>query len=153
MGDYNDSETVIGHGKELAYSDTENGTYTPIPGTIEVNLPERELGESEILNDDSEHYHKDYLPSVFDPGTISFTYQYGKTAFAEVEALFQLASATATRASATKWWRITSPDGSTSKVRGFLKSHNLPMEQEDAVVVEAEIRCRGKMTFTPASVS
>lgn len=153
MAGYDADEVVIGHGKELAWSDTENGSYTPIPGTIEVNLPERELGESEILNDDSPDYHKDYLPSVFDPGTISATYQYGKTAFAEVEALYQLASVTATRDSATKWWRITNPDGSASKVRGFIKTHNLPMEQEDAVVVELEIRCRGKMTFTPASVS
>jgi hypothetical protein len=145
-------EAIISHGKHIAYSDTEGGTYTNVDGTVDVNLPERELGGSEITNDDSPDFHKDYIPGMYEPGTTGFTYRYNKTTFEALETIYQLASASGTRLQATKWWLVTIPDGSTAKFRGFLTAHNLPMEgAEDSPVVECEIQVRGKIAYTPAS--
>ena len=148
MADFNEDEVIIGYGKELAYSDEENGSYTTIAGTIEVNLPERELGEAETTNDDSANYHKTYIPALYEPGNATFTYRYTATQFAELEAIFQLASDVSTRADAIKWWRETLADGSVTKFQGFLKKHDLPVEIEESPSVEGEIKVTGPMTFT-----
>lgn len=145
---FNRDEAIIPHGKHIAFSDTLGGAYTNVDGTIDISLPERELGASEITNDDSPDFHKDYIPGMYEPGTIGFTYLYTKTGFADVEAVFQLASASATRANATKFWKITLPDGSTGIVQGFLTKHSLPLEgDEDSPVVECELQTLGKLTF------
>jgi hypothetical protein len=148
---YERDEHILGFGKKLAYSATSGGTYIEIDGTQEVNLPERELGAAEITNDDSVAYHKDYIPALYEPGTVSFTYVYGKTVFAAVEAVFQLASVAATRADATKFWKVTLSDGSIAAFQGFITKHDLPAELEDAIVVEGEIQVVGPMTFTAAA--
>ncbi len=153
MSAYNRSEHIIGHGKKLAFSNTQNGTFTNVAGTVEVNLPERELGASEITNDDSPDFHKDYQPGMYEPGTVGFTYQYGKTQFAELEAIFQLATVANTRASATKWWRLTLPDGAVAKWQGFLTKHDLPVEGEDGPIVEGEMQVIGKVIYTPSGGS
>jgi hypothetical protein len=150
---YSDTEHTIGHGFNVAYADTLAGlsSGTSIDGTTDVHLPESELGESEITNDDTPDFQKDFLPGLYDPGTVSFSYKYGKTLFATVEALYQLAAVAATRVSATKFWKVTLPDGSTATFKGFLKKHSLPSAgQEDAITCECEIRVRSKITFTPA---
>lgn len=148
-----DSEYIISHGKHIAYSDTENGTYVTIEDTREISFPEAELGSAETTNDSTPDFRKDYIPGLYEPGTISFTYVYGKTQFAAIEALFQLASVAGTRNSATKYWKITLSDGSTGIVRGFLTKHTLPgSEGEDVHVCECEIQCRGKLTFAAPAV-
>jgi hypothetical protein len=148
---YERDEHILGFGKKLAYSATLGGTYIEIDGTQEVNLPERELGAAETTNDDSAAFHKDYIPSLYEPGTVSFTYVYGKTVFAAVEAVFQLASVAATRADASKFWKVTLSDGSIAAFQGFITKHDLPAELEDAIVVEGEIQVVGPMTFTAAA--
>jgi hypothetical protein len=139
-------EVIIGHGKQLLYCDTVDGTYTKVDGTIEVNLPERELEAEEITNDDSPDFHKDYNPGMYEPGTVPFTYKYTKTQFAALETIFQLATVAATRSSATKFWKVILTDGSTASFRGFLTKHDLPMEQ-GTVNVEAEMQVCGKMSY------
>jgi hypothetical protein len=152
---YTPSEHNIGHGKKLEFSDASNfSSPTQIFGTVSVPLPERELGASEKTNDDSPDYHKEYQPGLYEPGTVDFTYNYAKTEFEKVETLFALAQVAATRASATKYWRLTLPDGSTAVWQGFITANNLPAEQEDTLVCEASMQVTGKMTFTkyvPAS--
>ena len=145
---YARDEHIIGHAKQLSYGDTLVGATTRVFGTREVNLPERELGTAEVTNDDTPDFHKDYIPGLYEPGTVSFTYLYAKSQFAALEAIYQLATVAATRASATKFWKVTLPDASTATFKGFLTKHDLPMETEDEVVVEAEIQVVGKITFT-----
>lgn len=144
---YDRTEHILGYGKHLFYG-AANPATTPVYGTIDIQLPERELGTAEITNDDSPNYHKDYIPALYEPGKVPFTYRYGRTLFAALEAIFLLASVTATRASATKWWKVTLPDGSTAVFQGFLTKHDLPTQLEDSPVVEAEIQVIGMMTFT-----
>lgn len=143
------AETIIGAGKRLAYCATSNGTFISVFGTVDISLPERELGVSEITNDDSPDFHKDYIPGLYEPGTIPFTYRYTKTQFALLEAIYQLATVAATRASATKYWKVTLGDGSVAAFQGFLTKHDLPVEgEEDSPVVECELQVIGKMTWT-----
>lgn len=151
MATYDRDEHVLGYGKSIAFSDSENGSYTTIAGTIDVQLPERELGAAEITNDDSEDYHKDYTPRLYEPGTASFSYKYTASQFAELETVYQLASDAGTRASATKWWKVTLPDGEVHKFRGFLTKHDLPVEIEEVPTVESEIQVCGKMNAAVAS--
>lgn len=150
---YAREEHVLGHAKQIAYGDTLATATNTIFGTREVSLPERELGTADITNDNSPDFHKDYLPALYEPGTVSFTYVYAKTVFAQVEAIYQLATVAATRVSATKFWKVTLPDGSTATFRGFLLKHDLPMESEDAIVVESEIQVIGKIVFTAAAAA
>jgi hypothetical protein len=153
MSDYAPSEHVIGHGKRLEYGDADsNSYYTKVAGTIDITLPERELGKSETTNDDSPDATKEYTPAIYEPGTLPFTYRYQRSQFTALETVFQLASAPETRATATKYWRVTLPDGSKAVVRGFLTKHSLPVDgQEDSPVVECEVQCIGKMVWTPAA--
>lgn len=153
MSEFNRDEAIIGQGKQLSYSDTEEGEYTTIGGTVEINLPERELASEEITNDDSPDRHKDYIPGLFEPGTTSFTYIYGKTQFAQIETVYQLAKDPATVPQATKFWKFALPDGSIASWRGFITKHNLPTEIEKAVTVEGEMQVIGAVEFAPAGDS
>jgi hypothetical protein len=151
---FNRNEVTPAIGKQLAYADTLAGTYTRIFGTQEINLPERELGNDEITNDDSPDFHKDYVPGLYEPGTVSFSYVYGKTQFAAVEALFQLATVAANRSATTgslnptKYWKATLADGSVAAFKGWVTKHDLPTEIEGQLIVEGEIQTSGKMSFT-----
>jgi hypothetical protein len=141
-------EVIIGHGKHIAYSD-DGVTYTTVDGTVDISLPERELGATEITNDDSPNFHKDYIPGLYEPGKVNFTYRYTKTQFAALETIYQKANTAATRGDATKTWKVTLPDASTAVFNGFLTSHNLPIDGgEDSPVVEGEIQVIGLMTWT-----
>jgi hypothetical protein len=80
---------------------------------------------------------------------VSFSYRYAKTQYAAVEALLNLATVAANRAGATKFWKVTLPDGSVAAFRGFVSKNDLPLEQEDGPACEAEITVTSKMTFTP----
>jgi hypothetical protein len=149
---FNRDEVIISHGKRLAYCDTINGTYVNVFGTIDVSLPERELGAAEITNDDSADFHKDYNPGMYDPGTAPFSYRYTRSQFTALETIYQLATVAATRANATKFWKVTIPDGSTAIFKGFITAHNLPMEgSEDSPVVEGELQVCGKIAWVAAS--
>lgn len=144
-------EVEIGYGKKLEYSDNGTSGWTQVFGTIDIQLPQRELGEAEITNDDSEDFHRDFIPGLYDPGVAPFTYVYTDSVFAGLETLFQLASVRATRAAATKYWRTTLADGSTKVYRGFLKKHDLPVDVDGVPTCEAEIRVSGKMTTASGS--
>jgi hypothetical protein len=145
---YTPAEHQIGHGKKLEWADDVDFTSpTQIFGTVSVPIPERELGASEKTNDSSPDYHKEYQPGLYEPGTLDFSYNYAMTEFEKVETLYALAKVPATRASATKFWRLTLPDGSVAKWKGFITANNLPAEQEDTLVCEASMQCSGAMTF------
>ena len=137
------NEAIIGYGKKLSYGGTQ------IPGTVQVDLPERELAAEEVTNDDSPDRHKEYIPGLYEPGTMGFSYRYGKTAFAAMETVFMGASvAGATPDSAIKDWVYTLPDGSSASWRGFITSHKLPAELEGVLTVEGEMQVVGKVTFS-----
>jgi hypothetical protein len=140
-------EVMSHHGKRIAYADTLAGSYTTVFGTVDINLPERELEEEEVTNDDSADYTKDFEPGLYDPGSASFTYKYQKTQYTALETLFQLATVPATRVDATKFWKVTLVDGSTAIFQGYLKTHNLPLEGATVPTVDAEIRVKGKVTW------
>jgi len=147
------TDPIIGYGKHIAYSSDGGSTYTSVGKTTEVKLPERELGTAEITNDDSPDFHKEYIPALYEPGTVTFSYIYTAAQFAALETIYQLAADTATRADATKTWKVTFPDGSTSVFDGFMTKHDLPLALEDGVTVEAEIQVSGQMTFTAGMAS
>lgn len=144
---YDRDEHILGHAKRIAYGDTLIAISNDVFGTIDINLPERELESEELTNDDSPDFHKDYMPGLYEPGTVGFSYRYAKTMFTALEAVYQLATVAGTRADATKFWKVTLPDGSTAIFSGFLKAHNLPVEGATSPVVEAEIQVIGKITW------
>lgn len=143
-----ESEATIGHGKTLSWSDTANGTFVAMPGTVKVSIPDAELGTAEITNDDSPDRRKDYIPCLYEPGTVGGSYIYGATAFEAFEEIFQLGSSPTTAPTATKYWKLTLPDGAIAAWRGFLTKHGMDPEMEDAIEVEFEMQVRGKLTFT-----
>lgn len=136
---YSNTEHSIGHGYNVAYSD-DGTTYTSIEGTFDVTPPERQLGSADITNDDTADNHKDSLPGLFDPGVCKFSYHYGKTQYAAVEAVFL--------ARTNKYWKITAPDSSVRTFRGYITKHSEPTAgQEEAIQVDVEIQLRTKQTF------
>jgi hypothetical protein len=148
MADFNRDEAEIGFGKTIEYSDNGTSGWVKVPGTVEANFPESELEMVEVTNDDSPDRHKDYVVGLYEPGTVSFTYRYGRTAFAALDAVYKLATTAEGRVNATKHWRISLADGSACTFRGVLTSHNLPTDIEDVLTVEAEIQVVGQATFT-----
>jgi hypothetical protein len=146
-------EAILKAGKHLAFSDTESGTYTNVDGTTEMNFPDRELGKAEVTNDDSPDRTKQYIPALYEPGTVSFKYIYGATSFDALETIYQLAVDQAGAIAARKWWKITLADGAFVKFEGFLTKHTLPLDGlEDAPIVEGEIQVSGAMVYTPPVV-
>ena len=134
--------SYCGDGGNIGNADTRNrSTWT---------FPERELSSAEeVTNDDSPDRHKEYIPGLYEPGTMSFSYRYGKSAFASMETVFMGASvAGATPADSIKFWTYTLPDGSVAKWRGFITSHKLPAELEGVLTVEGEMQVIGKVTFS-----
>lgn len=146
---YDPATHRIGHRGALGYCDTVDGDYIRVRGTQECNIPESELGESETTNDDSTDFHKEYIPGVFEPGNVTFTYVFQADQFSDIDVLRLLGSSLGTRASGTKFWRHFLPDGSKYQFRGWVKSNKLPRDQEGTIVCEAEIKVIGKTTFTP----
>jgi hypothetical protein len=145
------AEAAIGYGKRLQFSDA-GSTWNTLFGTVDVQLPERDLGEAELTNDDSPDFHKDYLPGLFEPGEVSGSYRYTRSMYAHMESLYQRATVAANRPSdaATPvllFWKCTLTDGAVATWRGFIKTHNLPTEIEGVLTVEFSIKVSGKMTF------
>lgn len=153
MADIVEEEVILGFGKTIEFSDTENGSYTKLPGSITTTLPDRELGEAETTNDDSPDFHRQFIPGLYDPGVVSLTYRYSATGYAMMEELFQLAADAVTRPDAIKWWKVTLIDGAVAKFRGWVKKNGMPVELDTSPEVECEIRATGKMSFTPAGGS
>ncbi len=140
-------ECIIGYGKSIGYSDTQGGGLTMVDGTIEISYPESELGKAEITNDDSPDFHKDYIPGLYEPGTVKVTYRYTSSIYTQMQTVYQLASVAATRASATKYWTIELPDGATTEFRGFISKNNLPIpDLEGSPICEMEIQVGGSST-------
>jgi len=148
MADFVNADAIIGYKKKIEFSDTLMGTYVKLAGTININLPERELGTAETTNDDSPGFHKQYIPALYEPGTVTVSYRYGAPGFAAVETLFQLAAVASTRAAATKFWKVTLPDTTVAAFQGFVTRNNLPLEIEDSPECEFEIQVSGAMTYT-----
>ncbi len=146
------SEVILGYGKHIAYADSAGGSYTNVDGTQDIQLPERELGESEITNDDSGDYHRDFIPALYDAGVVTFTYVYTKSQFAALDTIFQLGTTANGRGLGTggcqKYWKVTLPDGSTAKFTGYLRKHDLPTTIDESPVVNVEIRVNSKMTYS-----
>lgn len=156
MSDYAPEEAGIGFGKILEYTDVQaNGTpgttWTKIPGTVEIETPDVELEAVETTNDDTHDFTKDYIVGLYEPGTLPFSYRYGKTAFAAIEAVYMLATVASTRKSATKFWRLTLPDGSKLQWKAFITKHGMPCEIDDVLTVEGEMQVTSKRTFTAAA--
>jgi hypothetical protein len=150
MANYDPDEAGIGYGKILEYSADGTTGWVKVPGTVEFEFPDTELEAAETTNDDSPDGHKDYIPGLYEPGTVPFSYRYGKTAFALIDAVFMLATVAATRATATKFWRQTMPDGSKMAFKGFITKHSMPADIDGVLTVEGEMQCIGKRVFTPA---
>lgn len=140
---------IIPFGKTIAYCDTANGEFIAIAKTQKVTLPEAELGKAESTHDQSADAHKEYLPTLYEPGTMKVTYEYTAAQYATCEGIRLLATDTATRASATKFWQVILPDGSVGLVKGFITKHVASeFDMETVPTVDIEIQCSGKMTFT-----
>ena len=143
------TDPIVPFGKEISYCDTANGEFTAIAKTQKVTLPEAELGKAESTHDGSPDAHKEYLPTLYEPGTMKVTYEYTAAQFAVCEGIRLLATDAATRASATKFWKVLLPDGSAGLVKGFITKHAAAeFDLETVPTVDIEIQCSGKMTFT-----
>jgi hypothetical protein len=153
MGALDENEATIGFNKKLEWSDTENGSYTRVSNTVDVDLPDRSLGEAEFTNDESPDFHRQFTPQLYDPGTLDFTYIYTDDAFEAIEELYATGMVAETRDEMTKWWKITIPTGAVCKFRGYVNKHGMPMTVDGINQVAASLRVSGKMTFTPAGGS
>lgn len=143
------SQAIIGHGKSLAWSDTENGTYTEIDGIDSITPPNPELSSADVTNDQSPSRTRQSIPGIFEPGTVDATYKYTPSVFEQVEEVFMLASEHETAADATKWWRVMLNNGDVFRFQGFIVRHSVTqIELEDAVAVELSIQVTGPVTHT-----
>lgn len=142
---------IIGHKGSLWHAATAAGPFIRIIGTQEVNLPERELSEAEHTSDDSPDYTREFMPGMFDPGSVTATYVYQPDQFGDMETLYQLASDVNTRDDATRVWKSIQPDGTCATFAAWVKKHDMPRDQEGTMICTLELRATGVMDFASSS--
>lgn len=110
-------------GATLAYSTTENGTYTAVGGEVSVDPPKEAFTTYDDTTLDTANDIRDMQVGEIDLGQVSFTYKFTPARFAAVDALKGLA----------RWWKYTLPKdtgqsttGDSWKFQGSLLSNPPP---------------------------
>ena len=137
----------IGFGMEIAYSDTQNGSYTDVALVTEVVAPAIDVPEVQKTHHGSSSYAHEFTPGLINGGEISFKILFAK---AQHNTLYGLIRT-------EKWWRIEFPleSGESSqsnwKCAGYLKGIQNLTPMEDKMEVQITIKLTGKPVWTSGS--
>jgi hypothetical protein len=141
-----DSDATLGFGSILAYADTEAGPYTEVAQTVDLPMPEPEIGDVKITNNDSPNNAHEYLAGggLEEPGEFEFDVVYKKS---ECALLYAMKAARE-----NKWWKETFPDGSYCKFPGYIKKLGGETKTEDdAIHNTITIKLTTAATYTASS--
>ena len=137
----------IGYGTILAYSDTENGSYTDIAEMTDIGLPNIEANDVDKTTYTSPSYSREFTPGLINPGEVTFRVLFDKD---ELDTLYALRRT-------TQWWRIRFPlaEGETVpsqwKGQGYLKKVQNMNPLDDKMEADMAVKASGFWTFTPGS--
>ena len=138
------SDATKAYGSVIAYSTTENGTYTDIAQSVDLGGPSPEVGDVGITNNDSPDNTKEYMPGMIEPGELEFQLVYKKDQCATLYGMFG--------DDVVYWWKETYPDGSSWKFAGYIKGFGTEGETEDgALMNNVTIKLTSKPAFTAGS--
>lgn len=135
------TEGSIGYGQSLGYSN-DGAAYTSVAQTTDFDGPDVSVKAVQITNNDSPNGFHEKTPGMGDAGKVTFKCIYKKTI---VSALYGLIRA-------TKYWKLTYPDGSTWVCQGFITmGPKVGSPMEDAEIVDVTLEWSGKPVFTAAA--
>jgi hypothetical protein len=146
------SEATPGYGASIKYTDIIAGgdysgaSYTSLAQVMDVPLPELDIDEVEISNQDSPigasgRPVSEFMPTWANPGEIELELLYTKDAFNTLNGLNGV----------TKHWEVELADGSTAEFDGWIKKPSVTSELKGKVNAKTSIRATGEVAFTPAA--
>jgi hypothetical protein len=132
---------TIGYGAALAYSDTENGSYTSVSEVLDMEIPRFTQDTVEATHMESPNNFIERIAALKDPGEYTFTINFNKTQYDTLDGL----------AGTTKWWRVQTPADDTWKFQGFISEIGGEMPLNDRITAEIVITITGAITYTPSA--
>lgn len=137
----------IGYGAELAYADTQNGTYTEVSLVTEIIHPAIEVTEVDKTHLLSASYFREFTPGLGNAGEIEFGVLFTAAQASSLYALIRT----------EKWWRLefvlaTGESAQSNwKCAGFLKAIQTMVPLEDKMETRIKIKLTGKPVWTSGS--
>jgi hypothetical protein len=146
------SDATPGYGASIGYTDLVVGgdysgsSYTALAQVGDVPMPESDVEEVEISNQDSPTGASglpvaEFLPTWITPGEIELELVYTKAQFATLNGLNGV----------SKHWKVTLSDGSSGEFNGWVKKPQVTSELKGKVIAKTSIRATGEVGFAPAA--
>lgn len=134
-----ESTGYIGHGSSLSYGSTATGSWTTIGMVEDIKVPEPEVDDVELTNQDSPNSYKEYIPGLIEGGQGEFDLIYNKT---QQSTLYGIVGT-------LQYFKIGLPDSSTMIWHGYLKKLGLEAPVGDKIASNGNIiKVTSKPTFT-----
>jgi hypothetical protein len=134
------------YGSIIAWSTTENGSYTAVAQSKDLAGPSPEIGDIDMTNNDSPNNTKEYYPGggLIEPGELEFQLIYEKGQCDDLYTTFGDGIG--------YWYRETFPDGSQWKFPGYIKGFGTEGETDDGLFENnITLKLTGKPVFTPGT--
>jgi hypothetical protein len=128
---------TIGYGATVSYSDTENGSYTPIAEILDLALPELTQDSVDATHMESPDNYMEKIPALKDPGEYTFSFNFNNDQYETVFGMVGTA----------KWWMIQSPGGDAWIFPGFISGLGGEMPVNDRIVAEVTLTVSGAIDF------
>jgi hypothetical protein len=142
------SDATPGYGASIGYTDIVAGgdytsaSYTALAQVGDVPLPELDIEEVEISNQDSPTGASglpvaEFMPTWASPGEIELELVYTPAQFSALNSLNGV----------TKHWKVSFADGATAEFDGWIKKPQAINELKGKVTAKTTIRATGEVDF------
>lgn len=125
---------------------TSTGALIPVAGIFSMSGPGGDTEEVDLTAHDSTGSFRETAASFRDPGSLDFDIRYdpGSTSHGSTAGLIS-----AWQDGATRWWRITLPDTSSSNIDffGWVRSFTMDSPYDGALDASVSIRLTGLPVF------
>jgi hypothetical protein len=136
-----ESVARIGFGMSLGYSDTAEGTPTPLVDLIEIKPFGISVDEAETTHHASPDSAEETEAGLIKFQPLEAKVSWTKTAYPSFTALLRL----------TKYWTVTYPGGSKDVFPGFIIDISPETPLKERMTCSLKIKPKGLSVFTPAA--
>jgi hypothetical protein len=130
---------ILGAGGKLQYSTLPVSVYNDIAGVVHIGGPDATVTDVDISNLQSASVAKEYIPGMYDGGTVEVDINYDHLQWSTLYSLYRTLVG----------FKILFSDGSNWTFNGYINHFNTDIPLDEQVTSPIGIKVTGKPVFTP----
>ncbi|ODA67673.1 hypothetical protein A7A08_01708 [Methyloligella halotolerans] len=140
-----ESEALIGYGNLYEVSEDDGDTWFTVGETVDITPPEMSVGEEEVTHTQSPDSTREFIPTLIDPGSMSFGINWIPGNPTEVKIV-------GWKVQRKKLMhRVTYPNGVVWTWKGHFASFAPTAPNEGKLAADVSVRCSSMRVLTPAA--